>query len=202
MGHSEGWTMRIRVLFMILAVSISMVQVRATTVEWNLMHSEYSYLPQWGLGEVWHVLGGNVERGVLFEFFLDEAQCAVDFGPSQISVWVRQMRFGEVVDGSSMRGEGLTYFYQAEKGKEIRSDYVLSEPNTYLAMCVESMTLEPYYAYGWVELSGADVVSSAWDLDGGPMIVGGGSALTPEPSSTLLLLVGGALLALRRRAVA
>ncbi len=59
------------------------------------------------------------------------------------------------------------------------------------------------YLYGWVEIIVADdgtvsVGSSAIDLDGGPMIVGGGSAI-PEPSSVLLLLAGGALLALRRR---
>ena len=43
--------------------------------------------------------------------------------------------------------------------------------------------------------------NSAFDLDGGPMIVGGGAwdGATPEPASALLLLVGGALLALRRR---
>ncbi len=45
------------------------------------------------------------------------------------------------------------------------------------------------------------VGASAIDLDGGPMIVGGGSAI-PEPSSVLLLLAGGALLVLRRRRAA
>ena len=63
--------------------------------------------------------------------------------------------------------------------------------------------LNPNYIYGWVEISADEdgtlkLVGSAIDIDGGPMIVGSGSA-TPEPSSALLLLVGGALLALRRR---
>ncbi len=42
---------------------------------------------------------------------------------------------------------------------------------------------------------------SAFDLDGGPMIVGGGAweGGTPEPASGLLMFVGGAVLALRRR---
>ena len=58
--------------------------------------------------------------------------------------------------------------------------------------------------YGWVQLLvGIDgtvsVGNSAIDLSGGPMIVGGGSALTPEPSSTLMLLLGCGTLALRRR---
>lgn len=57
-------------------------------------------------------------------------------------------------------------------------------------------------AYGWVGLQATGdgnlfVVASAIDLDGGPMIVGGGSA-TPEPSCGLLLLLGAGLLALRR----
>lgn len=64
----------------------------------------------------------------------------------------------------------------------------------------------PNYIYGWVEIATDNdgalrLARSAIDLDGGPMIVGGGSALTPEPVTALLLLVGGALLALRRRRV-
>lgn len=57
--------------------------------------------------------------------------------------------------------------------------------------------------YGWLQLGVRDgeiqLLHSALDLDGGPMIVGGGSALTPEPSSTLLLLLGLCVLGLRRR---
>lgn len=67
-------------------------------------------------------------------------------------------------------------------------------------------TVAPDMAYGWVAISedanGNPVaISSAIDLDGGPMIVGGGAweGATPEPVSGLLLLLGGALLALRRR---
>ena len=48
------------------------------------------------------------------------------------------------------------------------------------------------FLYGW---------QSAIDLDGGPMIVGGGAweGDTPEPASGLLLIVGASLLVLRRR---
>ena len=67
---------------------------------------------------------------------------------------------------------------------------------------------DPSYIYGWVEIVVASdgrisLGRSALDLDGGPMIVGGGAweGATPEPASGLLLLLGGALLALRRRPV-
>ncbi len=66
---------------------------------------------------------------------------------------------------------------------------------------------DPSYIYGWVEIAvSADgtlsLGRSAIDLDGGPMIVGGGAweGATPEPASGVLLLIGGALLALRRNA--
>ena len=56
---------------------------------------------------------------------------------------------------------------------------------------------------GWVEVlydeygTGLSIGRSAYDLDGGPMIVGGGSAI-PEPSGVLLIVVGIAVLLLRR----
>ena len=62
---------------------------------------------------------------------------------------------------------------------------------------------------GWLQLfvygteTGGNVLgwTSAIDLDGGPMIVGGGAweDSTPEPTSGLLLFFGAALLTLRRR---
>ena len=84
---------------------------------------------------------------------------------------------------------------------------IRKDSDVYLAFAVESMGIiegkEPEIYYGWLQLLvGTDgqvsVGASAIDLDGGPMIVGGGSAI-PEPSTALLLFVGGALLALRRR---
>ena len=191
--------MKPRMLIVLLTILSVVPRALAVTVEWDQMHSVYSEV--WDSGPIWHALGGNVDRGVYFDFFFYDYGMlrAGEFGTSSVSVWVRQMCYGDVVDAESMLGEDLTYFYQAEKGKTgIRSDYDVPG-NVYLAMCVVTMTREPYYAYGWVELSGTDVHASAWDLDGGPMIVGGGSALIPEPSLALLLLTGGALLALRRR---
>ena len=60
--------------------------------------------------------------------------------------------------------------------------------------------------YGWVELivdENGNVIaaSSAADLDGGPMVVGGGAwdGNIPEPSGGLLFLLGAATLGLRRK---
>ena len=70
------------------------------------------------------------------------------------------MSHGEVVDVESMRGEGLTYFYHAEKGRSgIDSDYAVA-PNSYLAICVEAGTPhDPFYAYG------------GWSSDGMRMVI-------------------------------
>lgn len=200
--------MKIKVFISLLAILFFLPQAKAVTVKWDQIHSVYG--EDMGSGPIWHVLGVNFDRLVYFELWLDADFNATVLNnePNNFSTWVRQMSYGEIVDAESMRGEGLTYFYHAEKGRSgIDSDYAVA-PNSYLAICVEAGTPSaPFYAYGWAELGwdedgyppGPTVLASAWDLDGGPMIVGGGSALTPEPSSALLLLVGGALLALKRR---
>ena len=60
--------------------------------------------------------------------------------------------------------------------------------------------------YGWIQLqmeeSGTiSYLHSAYDLDGGPMVVGGGAYTdaTPEPSAGVLFLLGAAALGLRRK---
>ena len=60
--------------------------------------------------------------------------------------------------------------------------------------------------YGWMELTiyanaTIELTDSAIDLDGGPMVVGGGAweGGIPEPSGGILFLLGAAALGLRRR---
>ncbi len=91
--------------------------------------------------------------------------------------------------------------------------------NIFLAVQVEKLTGENVnfddprmysgeYLYGWVSLNvdGAGKVTllgSAIDLDGGPMVVGGGAwnGNIPEPSGGMLFLLGAAALGLRRKRI-
>lgn len=107
------------------------------------------------------------------------------------------------------------YFIRDKAGTEgpYLGDPVVAEKGASVYMMVMAEVDKPWwqeepatppYLYGWVELQvGQDgmvrLASSALDLDGGPMIVGGGSVI-PEPSSILLLLFGGMVLVLRRGA--
>ena len=198
--------MKSSVFIALLAILSFVLRSQAVFVEWDKMHSEYAAV--WDTGPIWDVLGGNFDRHIYFQFyFFDFGLSTLSAGafnsdPNWLSVCVKQMSYGDVVNEANMLGQDSTYFYRSEKGEVgIHSDYdIPSASNVYLAMCTKTtVTADPYYVYGWVEICGTQVLASAWDADGGPMIVGGGSALTPEPSSALLLLVGGALLALKRR---
>ena len=109
--------MRIKEFLAVLVVSIYSSYALATTVDWNLMHAEYSDLSGWGVGPIWHVLGANFERHAYFEFwvFADSLQAGtLNNSPQNFSMWVREMSYGDVVDAESMLGDGLTYFYHAE----------------------------------------------------------------------------------------
>ena len=88
-------------------------------------------------------------------------------------------------------------------GYEERADYSIfldEGESVYLAFGHQPNNTTDPTTFGWVQL-GLDengrltVISSAWDIDGDPVLIGP----IPESSSGLLLLVGGALLALRRR---
>ena len=126
--------------------------------------------------------------------------------------------YGDIADESTTRHKDSyflhlfvdeTYAEMSVGGRAYTPYNIFVEPDSsfYMMFAVQGGSLEnPRYAYGWIEV-GVDaegnltLLDSAADLDGGPMIVGGGAytGATPEPSAGLLLLVGVAALGLRRR---
>ncbi len=76
----------------------------------------------------------------------------------------------------------------------------------YLMFCVDTNYPNLDVIYGWVQLrmetnGTISYLHSAYDLDGGPMVVGGGvwTGGIPEPSCGMLLLIGTAVLGLHRK---
>ena len=111
---------------------------------------------------------------------------------------------GDNVNDSYIENKGVWFAYArygVEHYDDAHSDYtiILQDEPVYLAFRYEGATSS---SYGWAEI-GFDtsgnlaVLHSAWDLDGGSLVVGA----IPEPSSVLLLSLGLALLSLRRGGV-
>ena len=121
-----------------------------------------------------------------------------------------EMGYGEVASVSTTRNVG-SYFYHifTDEGVGEYSTYditVQSGDDFYLAFAAALDASYTSFAYGWVGLKADDdgrltMTGSAIDLDGGPMVVGGGAYTdaTPEPSAGVLFLLGAAALGLRRR---
>ena len=116
---------------------------------------------------------------------------------------------GDVANRMTMRGTG-PYFVHSWVDDDECSNYtftVNSDTDFYLMfMGTGADDMGRFYdeaIYGWVNFyiskdGDLSIMESAYDADGGPMIVGGDFSI-PEPSSALLLLLGGALLVLMRR---
>ena len=105
----------------------------------------------------------------------------------------------------------LRHKKEDDDGTEIRSGTFLlgTDTSVYLSFICSDFQVHPVYCpiiYGWMALSidkdgVLHLVSSAYDLEGGPMVVGGGAWTggIPEPSGGMLMLLGLAALGLRRR---
>ena len=194
-----------------LAASLSII-CHATNVEWNRMKAVDAEV--WDSGPLWMVWGYSENNysvdpcmTITVQFYMGDYLIASPLMAGGSTIWVKQMSYGSIVSESSMAPSSDGYFYQTEQFVEkMHSDYSIEVPyneSVYLAFKTIAYDDQsnPYPVYGWVEVSvpGLEpkVLGSAWDLDGGAMIVGSGAI--PEPTSGLLLILGAAALALRRR---
>lgn len=184
----------------------------AANVEWNSVVSWYS-ADLFKIGN--HIGGGMADLSIGLSVTSESSgsytlRCMV-VDALFVGNWVSATT-GDLVDASTVRKIDSYFVHayiddrqysSADLNVEAESDFYLS------FVTAEDMDLVPddqmTCYYGWVgfniDKNGViSVIGSAWDLDGGPMIVGGGAAgPTPEPSGGVLVVFGAALLALRRR---
>ena len=118
---------------------------------------------------------------------------------------------GDVIRYDTTRnlGEGgYLVAYGIDNDNHVGPTEIVVQPDTamYLAFVCQEAASTTGYIYGWVELEidsngNLNVVDSAYDLDGGPMVVGGGAWTggIPEPSGGMLFLLGVVALGLRRK---
>ena len=183
--------------------------VHSASVVWN--QAGVSKETVWG-GGPYYCVGGesySQDRSMNLLFVIEGGTggwIASEFCAGTCTIRTRMMSAGDVVDLDSMFGPDKEYFYVGSvEPYDFSSDYAINPiiyDKVFLGFAAEawSDTYEVYTVYGWIELNVAgepSVISSAWDMDGGGMIVGGGAI--PEPSSGLMVLFGLAVLGLRRK---
>ena len=120
------------------------------------------------------------------------------------AAWV-EAKVGDVVDREYIEN-ARTYFFRAVLyGYDgFDTGYIYANVGEIYYLAWAGATVSDPYAdtFGWMsftidEAGKLQVLNSAWDVDGDPIVVG--IDAIPEPSSALLLLVGGVSLALRRK---
>ena len=115
---------------------------------------------------------------------------------------VYESSYGMIVDETSVGSADVFFAYNDEGVSSKIQTPVVGVTSADIYMSVFLVGMDESIIYGWIEFSindGIDITDSAIDLDGGPMIVGGGAYSIPEPSGGLLFILGAAALGLRRR---
>ena len=207
-------TMR-RILFAVMATIV--LGASGTNVLWNQVGladlSEFAGTSSYLLGADWI---GNALPSINLDMGTASISATMTMGGA-MGTW-SLVSEGDILDKAFFRGMEAPLIRKTTAVYERNTQTSVSRASFYLGVQAETIDTAAVtdwsgnwndpriytgeYVYGWVELAFDSentlyVVTSAFDADGGPMIVGGGSA-TPEPSAVLLLLVGGAGLLLRR----
>ena len=202
--------------FMIVAAGVSLM---AANIRWDVMELVDN-------GKVWnclHWLGNSATEYYYYDFQVffvyDSGPWGRDWSliPDEAGP-INKVKVYEATLGACINHEiasRATPFAEAEQ--YANTYYPIAESWTpvsgadprdiYFAIVLWDYDDEEVYGWAQIGMLGDEnsghlyMKHSAIDLDGGPMIVGGGAwdGATPEPVSGLLLLLGGALLALRRR---
>ena len=191
-----------------LVFCLSCIACHAINVEWNQMKAVDAEV--WDTGPLWQIWGdSNALYAEIMVTYDGGILSASHYMGGGSTIWVKQMSEGTTINEESMARTSEGYFYQSTMyDSHIESDYsidISDSRSIYLAFKVIAYDDQsnPFPVYGWVEVSapmpGSEpkILPSAWDTDGGAMIVGAGAV--PEPTSGLLLLLGVAGLALRRK---
>ncbi len=174
----------------------------AANVVWSGGRIEY-YAPgeNWGydsgvqIYNWWVIVGdGDISVNVFMDVQSTYSSADYSFLSKSDNDRFLVMSPGETINASTMAGAGMI-------GETMHVDLYNTVFVAYETLAYKDI-YTPYKVYGWVEFGfdnpeGLIVVNGALDMDGGPMLVGGGAI--PEPSSWVLLLLGFAGLALRRR---
>ena len=180
-------------------------------IEWYTFNVEW-YTEAFGVGaSAWiDVMGSFVSDG--YHATMTAESCYLE----SIGNWV-EAEYGTRVDASTVRNQSRYFLrgpFDGDNNVEIYDVTVEPDEVKYLAFCGEilsgdgmyNLARTGVYLYGWVSLTVDEngipkVTGSAIDLEGGPMVVGGGAwnGNIPEPSAGMLFLLGVAVLGLRRK---
>lgn len=185
--------------------------ILAASIAWGCVNGEY----RGSNGEFWltfqsgtHVMDFAVAANVLSDGILISAQAVTMISFHDIV----SADAGDIITEYSTRhlphdAYFMHCYIDDEEYYGTGNIKVVPDEPFYFMMAIESyMSTDPMVLYGWMELTvdasgGISVTGSAIDLDGGPMVVGGGAwdGNIPEPSAGMLFLLGAAVLGLRRR---